>query len=106
MAKTTLNDMRTLVEGCREFEGNSVFGKWINGGEMYCVYSYGFHFPMYIYDPAIKEWIGNSDKYSTTTSRHQSKCRPSDVKFWLDTKEMLHLIAMRGFVQYKTAREV
>lgn len=105
MSKTTLNEMRYEVEGLRTFEGNSVFSNWIHEA-MYAVYSYGYHFPMYVYDASIKEWIGNSDKYSVTTSKHQSKCRPRDVKFWMTTDELKGMINMGGFVQYKTARDV
>lgn len=104
MSKTTLNEMRAEVEGRRVFEGNSVFSNVTEN--FYTVYSYGYHFPMYVYDYAIGEWIGNQDKYSTTTSRHQSKCRPNNVRFWLKTKELIQMREMGGFVQYKTAREV
>ena len=104
MSYTTLNEMRREVEGRREFEGNSAYGEDRDG--FYTVFSYGYHFPMYVYDEAIGEWVGNSDKYSATTSRHQSKCRPNNVRHWLNTNELKHMIQMGGFVKYKTAREI
>jgi hypothetical protein len=107
MAKTTLRDMRAEVEGCRLFAGNSVFSEWKGrGNALYTVYSYGYHFPMYVFDEAIGEWIGNEDKYSVTTSKHQGKCRPNNVRYWLSTEALKDLIQLGGFVQYKTAREV
>jgi hypothetical protein len=104
MSYTTLNEMRREVEGRRVFKGNSVFSEVTEN--FYTVYSYGYHFPMYVYDYALGDWIGNSDKYSTSTSRQQSKCRPNNVRHWLDTSELKHMIPMGGFVQYKTAREI
>ena len=104
MAKTTLRDMHAEVEGCRVFEGNSVFST--SNNDLYAVYSYGYHFPMYVYDFAIGEWVGNEDKYSVTTSKHQGKCRPNIVRYWLSTEAIKDLIELGGFVQYKTAREV
>lgn len=103
MALTALSDMRNKVEARMLFKGNSVFSVW--EGELYVVYSYGYHFPMYVWDGAIREWIGNTDKYSSTTSRHQGKCRPNNVRFEMTTSELRQLINHRGFVQYKTLRE-
>jgi len=105
MTTTTLNDMATKVEYREVFTGNSVYSQQTKP-TLYCVYSYGYHFPMYVYDDAIGKWIGNSSKYGTTTSKHQNKCKPNNVSFWLDTDGMREMIDMGGFVQYKTAREV
>lgn len=58
----------------------------------YVVYSYGTHFPMYIYDKTTGQWYGNSDKYSPTTTRHQSAACPLDIRhtiIWLDTNKMI-----------------
>lgn len=105
MAITTLKDMKTRVNDLEVFKGNSVYSEH-TGANLYCVYSYGYHFPMYVYDYMIGKWIGNSSKYGVTTSKHQGKCHPNNVSFWLDTTGMKELIQLGGFVQYKTAREV
>lgn len=63
----------------------------------YVVYSYGAHFPIYVYDYQMQEWYGNKDKYSPTTSRHQSQARPTCVRDYFDT-ETLRYIAARGFM--------
>jgi hypothetical protein len=81
-----------------EFEHPSVEGRWKDVyrftldkgdieavGRLYVIYSYGSHFPMYVWDETAKIWLGNSDKYSRTTSTHQSKYRPSEVAKWLLT---------------------
>ena len=55
-----------------EFVGSNTFGRWENGA--YVVYSYGTHFPMYVYRGT--QWYENSDKYSVSTSKQQNQCRP------------------------------
>lgn len=51
----------------------------IDSEKVYTVYSYGSHFPMYVYEKSSKHWFANSDKYSRTTSKHQSQARPEYV---------------------------
>ena len=99
-----------------EFEHSSVEGKWkniymfLNGsadyeiiGRVYAIYSYGSHFPMYVWDETAGEWLGNSDKYSRTTSTHQSKYRPSEVAKWFDTTTLKDIIS-KGYIGYITNR--
>ena len=87
---TTNKQSRELVLNKQEF-------KTSNG----TVYSYGKHFPMYVYDYRMCEWYGNSDKYSPTTSKHQSTCRPPNVSHWVDTKT-LQSLAEVGVMNYLT----
>ena len=56
-----------------EFKGNNTFSEWKKEG-CYVVYSYGYHFPMYVYKRG--EWYENSDKYSVSTSKQQTQLRP------------------------------
>lgn len=46
-----------------------------NNGDKYVVYSYGYHWPIAVYDQAARMWYVNDDKYSVTTSRHASLVR-------------------------------
>jgi hypothetical protein len=41
---------------------------------LYVVYSYGEHFPIAVHHPSTG-WVINGDKYSPTTSKHQSIAR-------------------------------
>jgi hypothetical protein len=85
MARTSLRDMRGKVMSRSTFTGNSVFAEY--NGDRYVVYSYGHHFPMYIYEQGA--WYVNVDKYSVTTSNHQSKTCPFDVELVpMDTAAM------------------
>ena len=98
------NKARQYVEKLEEFQGSNTFGKWHSWGEsakkLFVVYSYGHHFPMYIYDEEQNKWVGNKDKYSQSTTRHQSQLRPSEVDMWLDTDEIKEVIINRGMVGY------
>lgn len=100
-----------------EFEHASVFGQWKTcwkhdgfvgdfeqeKPKVYAIYSYGHHFPMYVYDEESGQWLGNSSKYSRTTSTHQSKYRPPEVAKWFDTAE-LNAVVDWGLVGYITQR--
>lgn len=50
--------------------------------EVYAVFSYGEHFPIYAFRAG--QWFRNKDKYSVTTSKHQSQARPWDVSHFTD----------------------
>jgi hypothetical protein len=110
MVQVTLKDMPNMIEFRMPFKGNSVLATW--DGNLYCVYSYGFHFPMYVYDmlaPRLDDkgnicgaglWLGNSDKYSTTTTRHQNKCRPRETDKWLSTDGLKDVIRKGSYVEH------
>lgn len=111
MTYTTLRDAGRLVRCRDEFTGNNVYARWHSSDadhlperhRRYVVYSYGTHFPMYIYDADTGSWFGNSDKYSSTTSRHQSACHPPEVHHWFDTG-MMQKVAMFGYTPTIMAR--
>ena len=89
--KIANKNAREYVNRCEDFTGNNTFGqREIN---QYVVYSYGHHFPMYVYDYTTQEWYANSDKYSPTTSKHQSQCRPSyEIAREFNTADLKNLI--------------
>jgi hypothetical protein len=96
---------RQYVEKLEEFQGSNMFGKWLDVGNgrtetnlLYVVYSYGSHFPIYVWDSTEKKWIGNKDKYSRSTTRHQSQGRPSSVGIWYDTDELKEVIWHGGLI--------
>ena len=88
------------VDELKEFEGSNTFATNLNEN-LYVVSSYGYHFPIYIYDRQAGMWIGNEDSYSVSTSRHQSQCRPSEgVECWLDTDQMKTYINCGSMMRY------
>ena len=103
------NKAREYVEKLEMFQGSNTFAEWCFHGsgddqgnheqkKVYVVYSYGSHFPIYIYDKEQGKWIGNKDKYSSSTTRHQSQLRPSSVGLWLNTEEMRSVVSSCGLV--------
>ncbi len=62
----------------KEFKGHNLFAVKENG--CYVVYSYGKHFPIYVYKN--KYWYMNKEKYSISTSKQQTQSRP-------DTKRII-----------------
>lgn len=103
MDRVSNKTARDWVNRGIEFQGNNTFAKWIttNNNKLYVVYSYGSHFPMYIYDQSQDRWVGNNSKYSQTTSKHQSQLKPSDtINRWLNTNEMQAVIHEGGLLGY------
>ena len=81
-----LADVSSYVNNLEPFRANSCFGAYTSN--VYSVYSYGQHFPMYSYDKTVGKWYGNTDKWSLTTTRHQTMCRPDNVDEWYGTDTM------------------
>lgn len=74
--RTANKDARREVQNRWEFKGANMSGQWI-GHEAttgYVVYSYGRHWPLFIYFDG--KWYENADSYSVTTSKHRSQLHP------------------------------
>ena len=89
------------------FQGSNIFAEVIRhftcgcNENLYVVYSYGYHFPMYVYDYDTREWYENSDGYSPTTSKHQSQCRPRfEIAREFSTAELKKLISCGGIAEW------
>ena len=104
MVRLANTELRGPIKRREMFQTNSgsVFPQ-IEGG-LYVVYSYGTHFPMWVYDGHLNLWFGNSDKYSRTTSKHQSQTRPDVTMTMCDTRTLKQIIAWGGFAEYTAAR--
>ena len=75
----TLDEAVGLVKGKKEFEAGNVFAVNYPTTGYYVVFSYGLHWPLFIYDYKQGQWYGNIDKYSATTSKHYNKLNPGNV---------------------------
>jgi hypothetical protein len=84
MVKTSNSKAEYYVHNRINFKGNNTFGQW--KGVVYKVYSYGYHFPIYAYKAG--QWYKNKDKYSVSTSKHQSQLHPRDNCILLNTEEI------------------
>jgi hypothetical protein len=76
----------------------------VNREKTYTVYSYGEHYPMYVYDRTVDRWYGNADKYSRTTSKHMNKLRPECGVYQYVNTARLKVIAYNGILQTVTNR--
>jgi len=93
-------DMHKFTTFRTPFKNNNetCWGGWNWDTSLYAVFSYGHHFPMYVYDAQAQQWYGNEDKYSRTTTRHQSQARPRTEAGieWMSTEALAHLISSGG----------
>ena len=87
----TLKEAAELVKDKKEFKAGNVFAVDYQTAGYYVVFSYGLHWPLFIYDYRQGQWYGNSDKYSVTTSRHYGKLNPGNV-LPLSCEEMRRLV--------------
>ena len=85
--KTSNIKCRALVQQRTPFVANNLFATALpanpnlNLPERYVVYSYGTHFPLFIWQAfaegsPLGEWYENQDRYSVTTSKHKSQAHP------------------------------
>lgn len=72
MARIANRDALLQVQNRIPFKGNNMYAE--QRGDKYVVFSYGEHFPMFIYDNGT--WFENLDNYSVTTSKHRSQAYP------------------------------
>lgn len=63
---------RGFVQDRLPFKANNLFA--VNKGNKYIVYSYGTHFPLFLFSNGI--WYENQDKYSVTTSKQKTQSHP------------------------------
>ena len=110
-----ISQARSFVNAKQPFtnkQGN-VYGCWMpsynnDGASVYAVFSYGEHYPMYIWDPAISMWFGNKDNYSRTTARHLKSSLPTQdipAHNWLDTRQLKGIIYHGGLNRWLIDQE-
>ena len=99
-----LDDCVALARKKEPFTFNNVFSVLTNRGHTtYTVYSYGSHYPMYVYDYEACQWYGNKDKSTPTTNKHMKRFEPYSVAQWVDT-DTITRIATSGIVNATAQR--
>lgn len=87
--RITNKDASSYVSRRALFKGSNLYSE--NRGNAYVVFSYGEHFPLFIY--AGGKWYENEVRYSPSTSRHQTQARPDAAGItMLDTSGMKELL--------------
>lgn len=82
IVKTTNRDCRRYVQNCVPFDNSNkqLFARWTSSG-LYVVYSYGDHWPLFVWDAANETWYANESKVSMTTSHHYSYAHPHTTTY-------------------------
>ena len=86
--RTTTHKCRQYVQTQTSFIAANIYAKPHPIHDLYVVYSYGEHFPLFIYDHNSDTWLENSDGYSRTTSQHRSKAHPHCDTVKINTEQM------------------
>ena len=97
---------RVYVQDREEFIGSNTFAvdtASTTGTDLYIVYSYGEHYPMFIAEEhgGVVVWYENTDSYSRSTSRQHTQLHPHETTTRMDTQSMRR-IAMNGIVGLAT----
>ena len=58
------------------FKASNLWAEWVQEETRYVVYSYGRHWPLFIYDKQTNVWFENASKYSVSTNRQKAQCYP------------------------------
>ena len=75
---------RQYVEARKPFTGSNMYAERRTAShghsDLYVVFSYGEHWPIYIAETDNEtghtEWYENNERYSQSTTRHQSQANP------------------------------
>jgi hypothetical protein len=97
--KIANRDARKFVQKQHPFQGNNIFAQFhtvnnedgTNGpGMWYAVYSYGAHWPLFVY--ANDTWFENEEHASVTTSKHRTQTHPHQPTVLLSAEWMKLLV--------------
>ena len=95
--KTSNQNCSELGANLIEFKANNIFSDYIKYDKLYVIYSYGYHFPMYV--KYKNTWYENSDKYSVSTSKQQTQTRQSyntKLKTSQQLKDFIYNKSLKG----------
>jgi hypothetical protein len=96
--RTTNGKCEKFVEERVPFNASNLYAQWeypITKGEpaMYVVYSWGKHFPLYIWEPVEREWFKNTTGSTNSTHQHRYDAGIANTKYLpLDTDTMIDII--------------
>ena len=96
--KTSNRDCAVYVDRREPFKAHNLFGEWDHDKDVfdtmmdcpYVVYSYGRHFPIYAWLDG--KWYENTDKYSVSTSKHQTQARPNANTIKVNTRGIVSML--------------
>jgi len=95
--KTSNGKCRYFVQTRQVFKASNIFAErsqTLNGENTYTVYSYGYHFPLFVYHEPTEMWFENSNRYSVSTSKHRSQAHPLCPTIKVGTHQLEKLLAL------------
>ena len=96
--RVTNRKCESLVQDKLPFRGSNMYGEWksplpTTEPPVYVVYSWGEHFPLYIYEPTKDEWFINTDGTTNSSIQHRWDAQLKDVSYLpLDCDTMIDII--------------
>ena len=77
--RTTNTKCRPFVQDRKAFQNSNgqLYAKW-ETPDLYVVYSYGEHWPLFMWAGRTETWYQNEDKFSPTTSHHRTYAHPHE----------------------------
>lgn len=102
MAKIANGNARLFVKSRMEFTGSNLYARWVTD-TLYVVYSYGDHFPLWIYDQNLDHWLENGDRYSKTTTTHKSRTNPYSENTIVLPNDHMKAVIRHGSYNYWVA---
>lgn len=96
------------------FDGSNTFARWRHNtlwqpsDELYIVYSYGEHHPMYIYSTLLGEWFENGDRgvESVSTKRHYTQLKPTNTATTIKSHLYMMGVAKYGVIEATRRRVI
>jgi hypothetical protein len=94
MKHTTAKPVRVSGWKARAYVQNGInftnhngqlYGRW-ESPSLYVVYSYGAHWPLFVWYGGT--WYGNEDSYSPTTTKHRTQTHPLTDVCWMPQDDM------------------
>jgi hypothetical protein len=91
MIKISNREARQYVTDKLEFKASNTYGQW-ESDNIYCVYSFGSHWIMYMYIKHLDRWVGCEEKRSITTSKQTTQLHPNaEIYEWFLQKDIKEL---------------
>jgi len=81
---------RKEVQSKLPFKGNNTFAE--QRGDAYVVFSYGRHWPLFVYVDGT--WYENQERYSVSTSKHRSQLHPLTETEQVSSQEIRQLAGL------------
>jgi len=88
--KVSNNKCREFVINKKPFKANNLFAEYNSIDDVYIVYSYGYHFPIFVNTKGT--WYENSDRYSVSTSKQKNQAHPLVKTIKAPTNEIKNII--------------